>query len=105
MAPTSGNPKVQKKEPSPLPPLKRLRPPDREEEEERFPYGLPRVKEDRRGPESGEEEEAGADLPLRRERKVTRYLRGTMHLGDTSERSPESNNPEDDPGVVVRERI
>ena len=47
----------------PLTPLKRLRPPDREEEEERFPYGLPRVKEDRRGPVSGEEEEAGADLP------------------------------------------
>ena len=26
----------------PSPPLKRLRPPDREEEEERLPYGLPR---------------------------------------------------------------
>ena len=40
-----------------LPPpetLKRLRPPEREEEEERFPYGLPRVKEGRRGPERGE---------------------------------------------------
>ena len=73
MAPTSGNPNVRKKEP-PLPPLKRLRPPDREEEEERFPYGLPRVKEDRRGPVSGEEEEAGADLPLRRERKSARLL-------------------------------
>ena len=55
----------------PLPPLKRLRPPDQEEEEERFPYGLPRAKEDRRGPVRGEEEEEGADLPLRRERKVT----------------------------------
>ena len=46
--------------------MKRLRPPEREEEEERFPYGLPRVKEGRRGPERGEEEEAGADLPLRK---------------------------------------
>ena len=60
MAPTSGNPKVRKK---------RLRPPEREEEEERFPYGLAHAKEDRRGPVRGEEE--GADLPLRRERKVT----------------------------------
>ena len=74
MAPTSGNPKVRKKEPPPLPPLKRLRPPAREEEEERFPYGLPRVKEGRRGPESGEEEEAGADLPLRKERESARLL-------------------------------
>ena len=75
MAPTSGNPKVRKKEPPPpLPPLKRLRPPAREEEEERFPYCLPRVKEGRRGPESGEEEKAGADLPLRKERESARLL-------------------------------
>ena len=74
MAPTSGNPKVRKKEPPPLPPLKRLRPPVREEEEERFPYGLPRVKEGRRGPVSGEEEEAGVDLPLRKERESARLL-------------------------------
>ena len=76
MAPTSGNPKVRKKEPPP-PPLttpKRLRPPDREEEEERFPHGLPLVKEERRGPERGEEEEAGADLPLRKERESARLL-------------------------------
>ena len=70
MAPTSGNPKVRKKEPPPFPPLKRLQLPEREEEEERFPYGLPRAKEDRCGPVRGEEEEEGADLPLRRERKV-----------------------------------
>ena len=57
---------------APFPPLKRLRPPEREEEEERFPYGLPREKEDRRGPVRGEEEEVGADLPLRRERESAR---------------------------------
>ena len=74
MAPTSGNPKVRKKEPPPSPPLKRLRQPEREEEEERFPYGLPRVKEGRRGPERGEEEEAGADLPLLKERESARLL-------------------------------
>ena len=74
MAPTSGNPKVRKKEPPPFPPLKRLRPPDREEEEERFPYGLPREKEDRRGPVRGEEAEGGADLPLHRERESARLL-------------------------------
>ena len=74
MAPTSGNPKVRKKEPPPppLPPMKRLRPPEREEEEERFPYGLPRAKKDRRGPVRGEEE--GADLPLRREHESARLL-------------------------------
>ena len=93
MALTSGNPKVRKKEPPPppLPPLKRLRPPVREEEEERFPYGLPRVP-----PVSGEEEEAGVDLPLHKE---------LCTWETTSERSPESNNPEDDPGEVVRERF
>ena len=74
IAPTSGNPKVREKEPPPLTTPKCLRPPDREEEEERFPYGLPRVKKERRGPESGEEEEAGADLPLRKERKSARLL-------------------------------
>ena len=75
MAPTSRNPKVRKKEPPhPLPPLKRLRPPVREEEEERFLYGLPRVKEGRRGPVSGDEEEVGVDLPRRKERESARLL-------------------------------
>ena len=38
----------------PLTPLKRLQPPVREEEEERFPYGLPRVKEQPAGePQKG----------------------------------------------------
>ena len=63
-----------RRSPPPLPHLKRLRPPDREEEEECFPYGLPRAKEDRRGPVRGEEEEEGADLPLRRERESARLL-------------------------------
>ena len=58
----------------PLPPLKRLRPPEREEGEESFPYGLPRVKEGRRSPERGEEEEAEADLPLRKESESARLL-------------------------------
>ena len=62
MAPTSGNP---------LPPLKRLRPPEREEEEERFLYGLPRGALEDRGPVRGEEEE-GADLPLPNERETSR---------------------------------
>ena len=74
MVPTSGNPEGPEEGAHPLPPLKRLRPPEREEEEERFPYGLPRVKEGRRGPESGEKEEAGADLPLRKERESARLL-------------------------------
>ena len=39
--PPPGNPKARKKEPTPRTPMKRLRPPVREEEEERFPYGLP----------------------------------------------------------------
>ena len=106
MAPTSGNPKVWKKEPPPFPPLKRLRLPEREEEEERFPYGLPREKEDRRGPVRGEEE--GADLPLRRERESARLLEICEELctwETTSERSSASNNPKDDPGVTVRERF
>ena len=77
MAPTSGNPKGRKKEPPPpppFPPLKRLRPPEREEEEERFPDGLPRANEGRRGPVMGEEEEEGVDLPLHRERDNARLL-------------------------------
>ena len=74
MAPTSGNPKAQKKEPPPFPPLKRLRLPERVEEEERFLDGLPRAKEGRRGPVRGEEEEEGFDLPLRRERESARLL-------------------------------
>ena len=98
MAPTSGNPKVQKKEPPPLPPLKRLRPPEREEEEKRFPYGLPREKEERRGPVSGEDEGAGVDRPRRKERQVTGDLRRTMDLGYNL-------SPEDVPGDVVRERF
>ena len=57
---------------APFPQLKRLRPLEREEEEERFPYGLPREKDDDRGPVRGEEEEEGADLPLRRERESAR---------------------------------
>ena len=56
---------------APLPPLKRLRPPDREEEEERFPYGLPRGVPDERGSTRGEEEE-GPDLPLLKERETAR---------------------------------
>ena len=88
----------------PLPPQKRLRPPEREEEEERFPYGLPRVKEGRRGPERGEEEEAGADLPLHKERQSARLHENWEELC-TWETTSESNNPEDDPGVVVRERF
>ena len=44
-APTSGNPQARKKEPTPRTLMKRLRPPGREEKEERFPYGLPRGKE------------------------------------------------------------
>ena len=75
MAPTSRNPKARKKEPPPFPPLKRLRLPEREEEEERFPDGLPRAKEGRRGPVRGEKEEEGADLLLRRERDNARLMK------------------------------
>ena len=56
---------------APLPTLKRLRPPEREEEEERFPYGLPQGALEERGPTRGEEEE-GADLPLPKERETAR---------------------------------
>ena len=53
-APTSGNLKARKKEPTPRTPMKRLRPPVREEEEERFPYGLPRGKDQPAGePQKG----------------------------------------------------
>ena len=107
MAPTSGNPKGRKKEP-PFPPLKRLRPPEREEEEERFPDGLPRAKEGRQGPVRGEEEEEGVDLPLRRERDNARLLEIWEELWTwetTSARSSKSNRPEDDPGVTVRSRF
>ena len=56
----------------------------RKEEEERFPYGLPREKADILGPVRGEEEEEGADLPLRRarNRKVRRDLGRALYLGD-----------------------
>ena len=105
MAPTSGNPKGRKKEPPPpFPPLKRLWLPEREEEEERFPDGLPRAKEGRRGPVRGEEEEEGADLPLRRERDNARLLEIWEELW-TCETTSESNKPEDDPGVTVRSRF
>ena len=105
MAPTSENPEEGA---PPFPPLKRLRLPEQEEEEERFPYGLPCAKEYRRGPVRGEEEEEGADLPLRRERDSARLLDIWEELctwETTSERSFASNNPEDDPGVTVRERF
>ena len=100
MAPTSGNLKGRKKEPPPppphFPPLKRLRLPEQEEEEERFPDGLPRAKEGRRGPVRGEEEEEGVDLPLRRERDNARLLEIWEELctwETTSARSSESNDP------------
>ena len=93
---------------APFPPLKRLRPPEREEEEERFPHGLPREKPDDLGPVRGEEEEEGADLPLPRERKTARLdeiweERWTWET--TSARRSSLNKPEDDPGVTVRERL
>ena len=88
--------------------MKRLRAPEREEEEERFPYGLPRENEGRRGPVSGEDEEAGANLPRRKERESARLLEICEELwtwATTSAKSPESNSPEDVPGDVVRERF
>ena len=109
MAPTAGNPKVQKKEPPPLSTPEALAATRaREEEEERFPDGLPRAKEGRRGPVRGEEEEEGADLPLRRERDSARLLEIWEELWTcetTSARSSESNRPKEDPGVTVRSRF
>ena len=72
MAPTSGNPKVWKKEPTPYHPESACAHPS-EEEAERLPYGLP-VHE---GPEavgstSGEEEEE-RDLPLPKDLDTARF--------------------------------
>ena len=73
MAPTSGNPKVWKKEPTPPPPpRKRFRPPEREEKEECLPCDLPVRKEPgAEGSTSGEEEEERA-LPLSRDLDTAR---------------------------------
>ena len=57
---------------------------------------------------SGDDEEIGVDLPRRKERESARLLEICEELctcETTSERSPESNNPEDVPGEVVKERF
>ena len=90
----------------PLPPLKRLRPPDREEGEERFPYGLPRGVPDEWGSTRGEEEE-GLDLPLPKERETARLEEISEERwtwATTSAKMSSLNRPDEDPGATVRER-
>ena len=91
----------------PLPPLKRLRSPDREEDAERFLYGRPA----RGGPEaegftSGEEEEV-RDFPLPNKRDTARLddiSEERWTWATTSLRISSLNRPVPELGATVRDR-
>ena len=89
----------------PLPPLKRLRPPEQDEEAEHLPYGLPA----REGPEAagstrGEEEEE-RDLPLPKDLDTARLediREERCTWATTSPRTSSLKRESAEPGVTVR---
>ena len=106
MAPTSGNPKVRKKEPTPYPPRERLRLLKREDEEDRLRRCWPgREAPAEAGAARGEEEER--PLPLANDLDMARLeeMSEDCYTWDTTTpRISSSKRRGSEPGDTVRER-